>query len=150
MGRFATVDFRSEKSSRSAGWRSRLKTAAAWEKSTACVAWSTPCAGIGRKVALVTSCDGFRIDKALSDAYFAIVEGLHARHYSQATRYAASAFMRAKLGGALSTRHATAAVFESRGKRWRFWVGKRAESKGPVAVMRRHGIRRLCDRIAWA
>ena len=57
------------------------------------------CAGIGRKVALVASCDGFRIDEALSDAYFAMVEGLHAGHYSQATRYAASAFMRAKLGG---------------------------------------------------
>ena len=57
------------------------------------------CAGIGRKVALVVNCDGFRIDEALSDAYFAMVEGLHAGHYSQATRYAASAFMRAKLGG---------------------------------------------------
>ena len=108
------------------------------------------CAGIGRKVALVASCDGFRIDEVLSDAYFAMVKGLHARDYSQATRSATSALMRAKLGGTLSTRQATAAVFESRGKRWRFWVGKRAESKGPVAVMRRHGIRRLCDRIAWA
>ena len=108
------------------------------------------CAGIGRTVALVADYDGFRIDEALSDAYFVMVEKLHAGHYSQATHHAASAFIRAKLGGALSTRQATAAVFESRGKRWRFWVGKRAESKGPVAVMRRHGIRRLCDRIAWA
>ena len=108
------------------------------------------CAGIGRKVALVADYDGFRIDEALSNAYFAMVEGLHAGHYSQETRYATSVLIRTKLGGALSTRQATAAVFESRGKRWRFWVGKRAESKGPVAVMRRHGIRRLCDRIAWA
>ena len=74
--------------------------------------------------------DGFRIDEALSDAlsdaYFATVEDLHARHYSQATRYATSAFMRAKLGGALSTRQATAAVFESRGEAMAFlggWVG---------------------------
>ena len=40
------------------------------------------CAGIGRKVALVANCDGFRIDEVLSDAYFAMVEGLHARHYN--------------------------------------------------------------------
>ena len=114
------------------------------------------CAGIGRKVALVAlvalvaNYNGFRIDEVLSDEYFAMVKGLHARDYSQATRSATSALMRAKLGGTLSTRQATAAVFESRGKRWRFWVGKRADSNGPVAVMRRHSIRRLCDGIAWA
>ena len=78
------------------------------------------CTDIGRKVALVANYDDFRIDEALSDAYFAMVEGLHARHYSQATRYATSAFMRAKLGGALSTRQATAAVFESRGEAMAF------------------------------
>ena len=83
------------------------------------------CAGIGRKVALVANCDGFRIDEALNDAYFAMVEELYVRHYSQATRYATSAFMQAKLGSALSTRQATAAVFESRGKRWR--LGARCE-----------------------
>ena len=82
------------------------------------------CAGIGRKVALVANYDDFRIDEALSDAYFAMVEGLHARHYSQATRYATSAFMRAKLGGALSTRAATAAVFESRGEAMAFLGGR--------------------------
>ena len=85
------------------------------------------CAGIGRKVVLVANCDGFRIDEALSDAYFAMVEGLHAGHYSQATRYATSAFMRAKLGGALLTRQATAAVFESKAEAMTFigWAGAR-------------------------
>ena len=79
------------------------------------------CAGIGRKVALVANYNEFRIDEVLSDAYFAMVEGLHARHYSQATRYATSAFMRAKLGGALSTRQATAAVFESKAEAMTFF-----------------------------
>ena len=85
------------------------------------------CAGIGRKVALVVNCDGFRIDEALNDAYFARVEALHARHYSRATRYAASAFRRAKFGGALSTRQATAAVFESKAEAMTFigWAGAR-------------------------
>ena len=85
------------------------------------------CAGIGRKVALVANHNGFRIDEALSDAYFAMVEGLHAGHYSQATRYATSAFMRVKLGGTLSTRQATAAVFESKAEAMTFvgWAGAR-------------------------
>ena len=51
------------------------------------------CAGIGRKVVLVANYVGLRIAEALSDAYFAMVEKLHVRHYSQATCYAASAFM---------------------------------------------------------
>ena len=74
-----------------------------------------------------------------------MVERLHAGHYSRATRYAASAFMRAKLGGALSTRQATAAVFESRGRRWRFWVGESSGSFGPIAATR---IGRANDRFA--
>ena len=100
------------------------------------------CAGIGRKVELVENYDRFRIDEALSDAYFAMVEGLHARHDSQATRYTASAFMRVKLGRALSTRQATVAVFESKAEAMTFWLGRRAmmgESSGrfrPIAVLR--------------
>ena len=82
------------------------------------------CAGIGRKVALVADYDGFRIDEALSNAYFAMVEGLHAGHYSQETRYATSVLIRTKLGGALSTRQAIAAVFESRGEAMAFFWGR--------------------------
>ena len=81
------------------------------------------CAGVGRKVALVVNCDRFRVDEVLSDAYFAMVEELHARHHSQATRYATSVLIRTKLGGALSTRQTTVAVFESRGRRSRFLGG---------------------------
>ena len=96
------------------------------------------CAGIDRKVALVADYDGFRIDEALSDAYFAMVEKLHAGHYSQATRYAASTFMRAKLGGALSTRQATAAVFENKEEAMAF-LGERglrvkARGRGSTAL----------------
>ena len=53
------------------------------------------------------------------------MEKLYVRHYNQATRYATSAFMRAKLGGALSTRQATAAVFENKAEAMTFfgWAG---------------------------
>ena len=71
------------------------------------------CSGIGHKVALVVNYDGFRIDETLSDAYFEMVGELQRRHYSTATRYTTSAFMRMKLGAALSTRQSAAHVFET-------------------------------------
>jgi propionate CoA-transferase len=72
------------------------------------------CLKAGRKVALVANYDGFWIDESLSDAYFEMVTQLHASHYSTATRYTTSAFMRMKLGAALPSRHASAHVFETR------------------------------------
>jgi len=71
------------------------------------------CEGIGHKVALVVNYDGFRIDESLSDAYFAMVGELQSAHYSTATRYTTSAFMRSKLGAALPLRSAAAHVFET-------------------------------------
>ena len=71
------------------------------------------CEKIGRKVALVANYDGLRIEESLSDAYFAMVEELHARYYDTATRYTTSAFMRLKLGSALSERQTAAHVFET-------------------------------------
>jgi propionate CoA-transferase len=71
------------------------------------------CERIGRRVALVANYDGLRIEETLGDAYFAMVEELHAAYYSTATRYTTSAFMRMKLGAALSSRTAAAHVFET-------------------------------------
>ena len=108
------------------------------------------CAGIDRKVALVANCDGFRIDEALNDAYFAMVEELYVRHYSQATRYAASAFMRVKLGGALSTRQATAAVFESKAEAMTFfgWTGRRCWMSRGAALGTQQRVANLCSTFA--
>jgi len=72
------------------------------------------CLKIGRKVALVANYDGFRLDEALGDAYFEMVGELQSKYYSSATRYTTSAFMRAKLGSSLHSRHAAAHVFETR------------------------------------
>eukprot|EP00752_Nemacystus_decipiens_P000662 g662.t1 len=72
------------------------------------------CEAIGKPVAAVVNYDGFQIDEALIDAYSDMVQGLVARYYSQVTRYTTSAFLRAKLGDALSARGVSPQVFESR------------------------------------
>lgn len=81
----------------------------------ACVrrVFTARCEKIGRRVALVANYDGMRIEEALSNAYFAMVDELHVSWYSTATRYATSAFMRLKLGAALSSRQTAAHVFET-------------------------------------
>ena len=71
------------------------------------------CSRIGHKVAFIANYDGFVIDDAVSDAYFEMVRGLHALHYTTATRYTTSAFMRMKLGASLSLRSVAAHVFET-------------------------------------
>ncbi|SAL02397.1 3-oxoadipate CoA-succinyl transferase subunit alpha [Caballeronia pedi] len=71
------------------------------------------CTKVGRRVALIVNYDGFRLDESQADEYFEMVADLQARHYSTTTRYTTSAFMRAKLGEALFSRHAAAHVFET-------------------------------------
>ena len=71
------------------------------------------CSKVGRKVALIVNYDGFRLDEALSDAYFEMVADLQAKYYTTATRYTTSAFMRLKLGAALPSRQASAHIFET-------------------------------------
>ena len=71
------------------------------------------CSKVGRKVALIVNYDGFRLDEAFSDAYFEMVADLQAKHYTTATRYTTSAFMRMKLGAALPSRQASAHIFET-------------------------------------
>ena len=78
------------------------------------------CSRVGRKVAMIANYDGFRIDDAIRDVYFEMVGGLHAKHYTTATRYTTSAFMRMKLGASLPMRNAAAHVFETRAEAMAF------------------------------
>jgi propionate CoA-transferase len=71
------------------------------------------CRDIGRKVAVVVNYDAFRIDDQLLDAYSDMVSDMEASYYSRVSRYTTSAFMRMKLGRAL-TRTVAPHVFESR------------------------------------
>ncbi|SAK89015.1 3-oxoadipate CoA-succinyl transferase subunit alpha [Caballeronia pedi] len=71
------------------------------------------CARAGRRVALIVNYDGFRIEESLADEYFEMVASLQREYYSTTTRYTTSAFMRMKLGDALSSRQAAAHIFET-------------------------------------
>src|SRR5215212_7960469 len=72
------------------------------------------CRAIGRKVHLIVNYDGFGLDEAVSDAYFSTITYLQGRYYETASRYTTSAFLRLKLGAALSDRDLAPHVFETR------------------------------------
>jgi propionate CoA-transferase len=69
---------------------------------------------IGRKVALVVNYDNFLIDDGVADTYAAMVRYMEMHYYTTASRYTTSAFLRMKLGEALSRRRVAAHVFETR------------------------------------
>ena len=71
------------------------------------------CSQLGRKVAFIVNYEDFSLDESLSDAYFKMAGELQLKYYSAVTRYTTSAFMRAKLGAGLASRHAAAHVFEN-------------------------------------
>jgi propionate CoA-transferase len=70
------------------------------------------CRQIGRRVGVVINYDAFRIDEAIYDDYAEMDRVMLERYYTDITRYATSAFMRAKLGEAFSRRHIAPHVFE--------------------------------------
>ncbi|MDX1512412.1 MAG: acyl CoA:acetate/3-ketoacid CoA transferase [Gammaproteobacteria bacterium] len=72
------------------------------------------CEDIGRRVGVMVNYDGCRIDPAVLDAWAAMVRHLEETRYTQVTRYTTSAFMRMKLGEALSRRNVAPHIFESR------------------------------------
>jgi propionate CoA-transferase len=82
---------------------------------------------IGRKVALVANYDNFRIDAAVSDTYAAMVRYLEMHYYTTASRYTTSAFLRMKLGEALSRRSVAAHIFETSGEAQAFVTDKQTE-----------------------
>ena len=71
------------------------------------------CTEIGRRVAVVVNYDAFRLDQDLAGAYADMVRSLEEQHYTRVSRYTTSAFMRVKLGQAL-TRTVRPHIFESR------------------------------------
>jgi propionate CoA-transferase len=71
------------------------------------------CTEIGRRVAVVVNYDAFRLDQDLAGAYADMVRSLEEQYYTRVSRYTTSAFMRVKLGQAL-TRTVRPHIFESR------------------------------------
>ena len=78
------------------------------------------CRDIGKPVALIASYDGFYLDPLVSDTYFSMIAYLEKRYYSSASRYTTSAFMRLKLGEALSERHVAPHIFETQAEAQHF------------------------------
>ena len=65
------------------------------------------------KVALVVNYDNFAIDPAVADTYAAMVRYMETHYYTTASRYTTSAFLRLKLGEALSRRRVAPHIFET-------------------------------------
>jgi propionate CoA-transferase len=72
------------------------------------------CERIGHRVAAVVNYDGCRISDAMLDTWAEMVRHLVATRYTHVSRYTTSAFMRLKLGDALSRREVRPHIFESR------------------------------------
>ncbi|MGH8675791.1 MAG: acyl CoA:acetate/3-ketoacid CoA transferase [Burkholderiales bacterium] len=72
------------------------------------------CSRIGKKVDLIVNYDGFDIAEDLVRDYAAMVQDVSDRSYRRVARYTTSAFMRMKLGDALSGRGLAPHIFESR------------------------------------
>jgi propionate CoA-transferase len=64
----------------------------------------------------VVNYDNFIIDAAVADTYAAMVRYMETHYYTTASRYTTSAFLRLKLGEALSRRRVAAHIFETRTK----------------------------------
>lgn len=85
---------------------------------------------IGHKVALVVNYDNFFIDAAVADTYAAMVRYMETQYYTTASRYTTSAFLRLKLGEALSRRRVAAHIFETSAEAHSFVEGHRPPLAG--------------------
>jgi propionate CoA-transferase len=70
-------------------------------------------APIGHRVYAVVNYDGFAIEPELVDDYMDMVHDVVERFYSGVTRYTTSAFLRMKLGDAMSRRQVAPHIYES-------------------------------------
>jgi propionate CoA-transferase len=68
---------------------------------------------LGHKVYAVVNYDGFELDRDVEDEYLDAVKEIGDRYFHGVTRFATSAFMRAKLGDALRKRGVAPHIYES-------------------------------------
>ena len=84
---------------------------------------------VGRKVALVANYDQFVIDPGVTETYSAMLRYLEMNYYTTATRYTTSAFLRMKLGEALSQRQLKPHIFETRDEAQAFLAAEGASGE---------------------
>ncbi len=71
------------------------------------------CRKIGRRTGVIVNYDSFRIDEAAIDRYTRMIHHMEEMYYTRVTRYTTGAFLRMKLGKALSQRKIAPHVFET-------------------------------------
>jgi propionate CoA-transferase len=71
------------------------------------------CREIGHKVNLIVNYDGFEILEPAMDAYTEVVKTMSEKYYDKSTRYSTSAFLRNKLGAAISSRGLAPHIYET-------------------------------------
>ena len=86
------------------------------------------CREAGKRVGVIINYDRFRINQDMYDAYAEMDRYFLANYFSQITRYATSAFLRAKLGEAFSARSIAPHVFERREEAQAFLTGRSGEN----------------------
>ena len=86
------------------------------------------CRAAGRRVGVVINYDRFRINQEMYDAYAEMDRYFLAHYFTNITRYATSAFLRAKLGEAFSQRNIAPHVFERREEAQAFLAALERES----------------------
>jgi len=71
------------------------------------------CREIGRRVAVIVNYAAYRIDDEVLDAYARMVRYMEENYYTTVTRYTTGAFLRMKLGDALTRRDVAPHIFET-------------------------------------
>jgi propionate CoA-transferase len=83
------------------------------------------CKAAGQRVGVVINYDRFRISQDMFDAYAEMDRYFLAHYFTKITRYATSAFLRAKLGEAFSQRNIAPHVFERKEEAQAFLAANR-------------------------
>jgi len=99
------------------------------------------CRAAGRRVGVVINYDRFRINQEMYDAYAEMDRYFLAHYFTTITRYATSAFLRAKLGEAFSQRNIAPHVFERREEAQAFLAALTANGSTSAAITARIGFR---------
>jgi propionate CoA-transferase len=90
------------------------------------------CKTAGKRVGVVINYDRFRINQAMYDTYAEMDRYFLANYFTNITRYATSAFLRAKLGEAFSQRNIAPHVFERKEEAQAFLAAQaKANAKEP-------------------
>jgi propionate CoA-transferase len=71
------------------------------------------CRKIGKRVAVIVNYAAYRIDDEVLDAYARMIRYMEENYYTTVTRYSTGAFLRMKLGDALTRRDVAPHIFET-------------------------------------